>query len=291
MLLVASCNNTEVVEEEIIWKEAPLEDVFIHDGETYWAYGGTVDYDENTSSYVSTTHTKMDCVLDNDILLPLKAPCKKADFGVSTLKENSNYVEGRITKYKFNFEINALNIQNPPDWIIIFQDWVDIDPNDSNGNHPISTLKLKIENERVRLVHFDNSWQFNHIWDENDIEDADHTTHQLNSENGSQEIYVGVEYEVEIIITDGIGNGTGNFTVLLNGLELSNKDYQTKFGGETINAVNTWGIYLSKGYDIGLYASDFAELDKITYEHVLYDVSNQIQISFNNFERYLNEVM
>lgn len=294
ILIIQACSKNnhnyeqpKEVENKVIWVEQEFNPE-IRSYPTSSYYGGTVNYDETTNSYETISHTNMDCALDNGVALPLKSGCRKALFQISTLENDSNYVEGRVTKYSFNFIVNSINLDTPPDWIIIFQDWVDIDQNDSNGNHPISTLKLKVNEGQLSINHYENSWQFNHVWDVNDPEDADHTLHQINDLHGSVDIDVGVEYSVEIIITDGIDNNTGNFTVALNEVEFSNVNYQTKFDGYTHNAIHSFGQYMAIGYDIGLEESDFAgQYNKEAYGHVLYSPANQINISFDNMKKYL----
>lgn len=295
LLLIQGCNGSkdrqdipiEPVEPAKVWIEQTLTlSTGSYPESSY--FGGTVNYDESTNSYETISHTNMNCVLDNGIAKPLKSGCKKAIFQMSTLENDSNYVEGRVTKYTSSFTVNSINLDTPPDWIIIFQDWVDIDQNDSNGNHPISTLKLKVNEGQLSINHYENSWQFNHAWDVNDPEDADHTLHQINDLHGSVNIDVGVEYNVEIIITDGINDTTGNLTVTLNEVEFSNVDYQTKFDGYTNNAVHSFGQYMAIGYDIGLEESDFdGQYNKEAYGHVLYSPANQINITFNNVKKYL----
>ena len=280
VIVLSACKDNK----SKIWTETSIENITTHDGSKYLAYGGTVTYNKTNNSYSTISHTKMDCVLDNNQLYPLKAPCKKADFVTTTLENNSNYLEGRVTKYSFDLTVNSINLDTPPDWIIIFQDWVDIDQNDSNGNHPISTLKLKVVNGKLSINHYENSWQFGYKWDKSGLEDKNHSLHQKNTLHGSAYINVGVTYKIEITIKDSI-DSSGYFIVSMNGEIFSNAKYQTKFEGYSNNAINSWGIYINKGYDIGLYK----QFDKTAYEHILYSPENQINIEFSNLKKYIQE--
>ena len=86
--------------------------------------------------------------------------CRKSD----SLYMSTPWTQGRVTITTFNLRINKYNQYAAPEWIILFQDWMLIDENDKNGNHPITTIKLKpMSNGRIKLGHFENSWQFDYF--------------------------------------------------------------------------------------------------------------------------------
>lgn len=117
---------------------------------------------------------------------------------------------------------------------------------DSNGNHPITTLKLKIFEGVLNLCHYDNSWENGYDHGDNrdgDAIDVDHSLHQENTLNDCKVLYVGVSYNVEIINYD-----SGRFVFIVNDEVISDKEYQSK--STTSPSVIMIGHYFNKGFNI-----------------------------------------
>jgi len=173
--------------------------------------------------------------------------CRKVDSGAL----DESWVSGRVRKYTFDLKINDYNFSEPPYWVIIFQDHVTIDPNDPNGNHPITTLKLKPSAEPfIKIAHFDNTWQFDYSVD-NPIDpidpyDALHN-HDENRENGSTFILIDTYYSVELIIGDGDTIENGFVEFWLDGYLVSRSAYQTV--QYDFKHRVSWGQYWSKFYN------------------------------------------
>ena len=146
----------------------------------------------------------------------LKSPCRKVNTSYT-----DDVASNRVTKLSFTINVSDINLNDSPYWVIIYQDWVRIREDDANGNHPITTLKLKVFDGQLHLAHYDNSWQWGYDFGE-DIWDSLHN-HQENTLNGSKQMDLGVDYEVEIINYD-----SGRFVYKVNGLTISDKTYQTK---------------------------------------------------------------
>lgn len=199
-------------------------------------YNGRIDHlDDNSWIYTGFTNDRCKGRLNSS--------CRKVD---------SNFTDSlatdRVIKYSFNFTVDQYNIDEPPYWIIIFQDWVRILPPeiDSNGNHPITTLKLKVFGNQLNLCHYDNSWQWGYDFGDNVSDtavDVDHTLHQENTLNGCATVYVGMPIDVELILRD-----SGRVTFNVDGKSISDKRYQTK--SKTTNHAIQWGQYWSKGYNV-----------------------------------------
>lgn len=176
--------------------------------------------------------------------------CKKVDSRFVATAWTPN----RVTTYKFDLRINRYNQWDGPEWIIIFQDWALIDANDLNGNHPITTLKIKpMSNGRWRLAHFENSWQFEYSTtdpiDPTDPYDYNHG-HLPNVEHGSRVFDDDDMHEwhrIEMVIRDGSGITDGSVTFKVDGRIISDVAYQTK---NTMNLhQSAFGLYWSKWYN------------------------------------------
>ena len=99
-------------------------------------YNGQIDY-INDNSWVYTSHTNNLCTESVSGDKVLKSPCRKVNSSYS-----DSVASNRIVKTIFNFTLLEFNLDNPPEWNILFQDWVRVDPNNPNGNPPITTVKI-----------------------------------------------------------------------------------------------------------------------------------------------------
>lgn len=197
------------------------------------SFGGEIEH-VNDNSWIYTSSVNQNC------LGKLNSSCRKA-----MTSYTDKVATNRVIKTEFEFSLIQYDKYNAPHWVIVYQDWVRIIPTDSNGNHPISTLKLKTFDDKINLCHYDNSWQWGFDWGENrdgDVLDLDHTLHQENTKHGCKEIDLGVTYNISIINHD-----SGFFEFYIDDVLISKSLYQTK--SPTENHVIQWGIYTSKGYN------------------------------------------
>ena len=176
--------------------------------------------------------------------------CRKSD----SLYMSTPWTKGRVTTYNFDLRINKYNQFAGPEWIIIYQDWMLLDANDTNGNHPITTIKLKpMSNGRIKLGHFENSWQFNHSIqnpiDISDPYDYNHI-HEPNRERG----FVILDdddilewFRIELTIRDGDTLTGGSVTFKVNDIVVSDVSYRTKNDANRHHV--SWGMYWSKYYN------------------------------------------
>lgn len=232
LLLFACDGSQENSPPEVSYTPVPLPEITFHES---LRYNGQIDHISD-NSWVFTSHT-------NDLCIgKLNSPCRKTDFNFSVGKK----VPERITKFTFEFMVDELNPEGGLYWDIVMQYWTRIDPNDLNGNHPITTLKLKIFDGALNLCHYDNAWQWDYDFGDNrdgDNIDVDHSLHQENTLNGCAEIEVGVDHNGEIVIFD-----EGRFVFKVNDVTISDKEYQTM--SPTESHVVQWGQYWDKGYNM-----------------------------------------
>jgi hypothetical protein len=176
--------------------------------------------------------------------------CRKTD----SYTLGTPWTKGRTTTHTFDLKINKYNQFDGPDWTIMFQDWMLIDANDINGNHPVTTIKLKpMSNGRIKLGHFENSWQFNYSTtspiDINDPYDYNHN-HTPNVERGSiilDDDDMHEWFKIELTIRDGDSLTGGSVTFKVNGKLVSYAQYQTK---NIANRHHTaFGMYWAKWYN------------------------------------------
>ena len=245
------CNEVvEVKKEADSYIEHPTTDITFNDSDRY---NGQIDY-INDNSWVFTSHTNPLCVNG------LNHHCRK----VNALYDDE-VASDRVIKLAFEFMVADINLLSDLYWDIIYQDWVRIFPNDSNGNHPITTLKLKIFDGVLNLCHYENSWQWGYDYGNNidgDKIDVDHTLHQENTLHGCKVIDVGVSYDIEIITHD-----EGRFIYKVNDEVISDQHYQTK--SPTENHVIQWGHYWVKGFNLNN------------------NPLHRIIVRFDNFTRYI----
>lgn len=121
---------------------------------------------------------------------------------------------------------------------------------DSNGNHPITTLKLKLFNNEPHVCHYDNSWQWGYDFGDNregDAIDVDHSLHPQNRLNGCLKIDPQVDYNLTLITYD-----SGRIIFKADGDVISDVKYQTKH--TDIEAYSQhiiqFGQYWNKGFNI-----------------------------------------
>lgn len=169
--------------------------------------GGTLSLSEELSGYHITTNKPLDHCVGST-----QSHCKKVM--VRFYEEYQNHT----------FYFNPTEFGTFQDWLILFQDWVLIKPEDTNGNHPITTIKIFKEVGKYYLGHFENSWQ----WDDSNYEPHDpydlyHTHPDMEVERGRVEISEGKHYRVDFTIDRG-----GYATLFINGVQVSSSYYQTK---------------------------------------------------------------
>ncbi len=136
-----------------------------------------------------------------------------------------------VTSYKFNFALKKYNEENPPSFLLIFQDWLRIDPDNKTGNRPITALVIKKVGDTLQLQHEDNSFQW--------LGKGEPKI------NGFTEIKKGNSYGIEIIIRD-----TGSVTVYVDDKKVSDAEYKTKSDLQWHTNSQMFGIYHTYGYDL-----------------------------------------
>jgi hypothetical protein len=217
---------------------------------TYSKMYGTQDQ-INKNSWTFTSH-KIDyeeCERD------VTSPCRKTK---KLYEYDANHVPGRETKWTFNLTVNDYNMIDPPDWVIIFQDWFDYDPYDftptgaQGGNHPFTTLKLIVFGGALRLGAYNNAWQWSYNYfnpiDPTDPSDLEHN-HQENELTGSVPLIIGNTYQIEMIIEDGETPADGKVVIFINGHLLSQQLYQTKPTESPRAGVIQFGQYWDREYN------------------------------------------
>jgi len=253
LLVLFSCGGNSlidkvdvVVEPEKVWEPVDLSDLFYakyHADGSY--YGGAID-NINDNSWVFTSSVNNSCPSHSD---RSKSGALESHCRYGTV----SYTEGILgdnveTKVNYEFVVLEYNIEIPSEWVIVFEQWTQIADReiDNNGNHPISTLKLKTFDGKLYIAHYDNAWQwgYDHGTNSSDTQiDIDHDLHQKNRLNGYKEIEIGVSYNIEIVTYY-----SGRFIFKLNGETVSDTFYKTK-SDYSDNKI-MWGQYLSKGYNV-----------------------------------------
>ncbi|GAA5142138.1 hypothetical protein [Thalassotalea piscium] len=190
-------------------------------------YGGTVTkVSENSYRFESRT---------NPFCFPDQVRCNKA---LVSYKNYTKPVEGKIVTYSFDFLIEQYNYSNSPDWWVLFQDWIRIDPNNRSGNRPISTVEVKSYGNKLYLRHKDSAFQ----WGTDPSR-----TKQVN--NGELLIQVGVTYRLRIELTEGTTFNTGGMALFVNDKEVSRAHYQTKSATQWRENVQEFGLYHDKTFN------------------------------------------
>ena len=202
----------------------------------HWSlyYNGQIDF-LNENSWVFTSHTNALCF--NVVV----SHCRKVD---ASIVEGKKKV-GRITRVTFDLNVVELDLDDSPYWVILYQDWVKIDPTDNNGNHPITTVKLKVFNGNLNVCHYRNDWQwgYDHGTNRDGVNiDINHDLHQENDKGGCAAINVGIPHKIEIWNYDD-----GFFQLYVDEDLISHYAYQTK--SPTEDHIMQWGQYWSKGYN------------------------------------------
>ncbi len=233
-ILLLGCSpklDNSTITKVNLFKQKNIE-INLHESLNYNGYIKTL----NNNSWVFNSHTNSLCINKTN------SSCRKSDanFKEDILKPNE------VTKISFEFEVVAYNKVYTPDWVIIYQDWVRIIPTDTNGNHPITTLKLKIIDNKINLCSYDNAWQWGYDFGTNVLGnaiDVDHSLHQKNTLNGCKQIEVGISYDINIVTYK-----SGRFIYSVNDSVISDNFYQTKSKDEP--HIIQWGLYWSKGYNL-----------------------------------------
>ena len=210
-------------------------------------FNGTIT-DTAQYSWTFTARTNQAC------LNVERSGCRKV--GVQIDKGEFNFENKR--NYSFDFSIKPYTLV--PEWVIIFQDWVRIDPNDSNGNHPITTIKIRQFYGQLYLQHWENSWQFK-PWnfEPDDPYDYNHN-HGLEVMRGEYKIQSDQTYHISFDIHD-----RGYASLKVDGVRVSDADYQTM--SYTEPHINYFGMYWSKGFNTQeAYDSNFIiNISNLTY--------------------------
>lgn len=229
LLLLIGCGSKEIDKPPLKQKyiNIGLGDYNVNDMNTVNLGNGEIDK-LNDNSWVLTSHTNYKCI-DNPA-----SRCNKVDF---------NVVDGykmESMKYTFDFTLLEYNTVEPPYYIIIWQDWRRRNPLDSNGRHPITTIKVKYDDSGIYLTHCENSWQWGYDFGD-DPEDTDHSLHQENDCHGKHYFYVGQTVSIEFFIdTFGASLHTDN-------KKLSEEKYKTKSNIEDHKI--QWGMYWDVNYN------------------------------------------
>lgn len=173
---------------------------------------------------------------------------------------------------------------DPPYFSIIWQDWFDYDPNDNGGNHPFSTVKLKVFNEQLHLGVYNNKWQWDYDYfnpyDPTDPEDTEHR-HPENELTGAVAIDMGKPYRITIIVDNGDTLQSGTTTVYVNGYFISHQKYQTRPDNYVRDGAVQIGMYWNKEYN-----QEVNGCAEVTGQLEYICKSNQVTIEdFRVFER------
>ena len=180
--------------------------------------------------------------------------CRKV--GVQIDKGAFNFKAQR--NYSFDFRIEPYSLI--PEWLIIFQDWAKLNPEDTNGNHPVTTLKIRQFAGQLYLQHWENSWQFK-PWnfEEDDPYDTNHN-HGLEVMRGEYKIQAEETYNISFDIHD-----KGYASLSVNGIRVSDADYQTM--SYTEPHINYFGMYWSKGFntEAAFYSHFEIQIKNLTY--------------------------
>lgn len=228
LLLLAGCGGEtqKEVKSETSWIKQDLGELLIRDPSVN---GGTTE--RNGDNWYFESHTNLDCIG------ALKGSCRKAD----VVATEGLTVPDRIVKYKFTMNVVEYPEHNPPEFVIVFQDWTRII--DGLSNHPITTLKL-IYNNGLMLCSYNNSWQFE--WTKPDwghVPDGSVHDHPPEELNGCVNIDIGVDHDIEFYIYDN-----GRVKLYLDEKFVFDKSYQTKSPEK--EHIYSWGLYWSKGYNL-----------------------------------------
>jgi len=191
-------------------------------------YGGSISQ-QSDNHFIFESHT-------NPLCSQKIVRCTKA---LLSYKKYEKPVTGRKVSYRFDFKITQFDFDNSPDWWVLFQDWVRIDPRNRKGNRPITTLEVKSYGRKLLLRHKDSSYQW---------KNGSKRTKQVN--NGEIEIKVNQTYSIDIEITEGTTHETGRVVLKVDNRTISNTQYQTKSATQWRENVQEVGIYHDKGFNL-----------------------------------------
>lgn len=239
ILLITSCGGGSKEVKQEPEKLNFVEKAYVANLHTSDNYNGQIDI-INDKSWVFTSHTNPLCTKSVSPDKYYKSPCRKVDANFRVEDVSANIVE-RLT---FWFMVVEYNLEDAPYWNIILQYWFLLNEGDTNGNHPNTSLKLKVFDGVLNLCHYDNSWQHGYDFGGNvdgQIIDIDHSLHQENTLNGCQTIDIGVSYNVEVL-----NYHSGRFVFKVNDNVISDKKYQTV--GDSPYMIQ-FGQYWSKFYN------------------------------------------
>lgn len=200
-------------------------------------------------TYEIESHTNPSCELSTE------SRCRK---GLLSYARNK-YDESKIRRHSFTFTLNSM--EESPDHLIIYQDWVRVHQDDSNGNPPITTLKIKRVNGKLFLQHWDNSW----LWEYDPNDYDQHLVTGMETMNGEVEIQKGLCYNIEIYTQDF--SGSGRTFVSVNNTIISDSIYKASHLSEP-HIVMT-GMYWSKGFNKNLNPQNNI---KATYSNITHEV-------------------
>ena len=232
-LFLVGCNSETHTIDEVdtidAVKEVKFTSVDINEKVLKDFMGGTTE--RNNNNWYFESHTNQECIN------VLKGVCRKADI----VADEPLSTPGRIAKYSYTLNIVEYPLDDSPEFVIVFQDWVRLI--DGLSNHPTTTLKL-VNINGLNLCGYNNSWQFD--WSGDDwghVSDGSIHDHPEEELNGCVKIDVGVNYNVEFFIYDA-----GQVKLLVNDVVIFDKEYQTKSPDR--EHVFSWGLYWAKGYNL-----------------------------------------
>ncbi|WP_281557347.1 cadherin-like domain-containing protein [Thalassomonas sp. RHCl1] len=216
------------------------------DGTLNNSYGGTVMFDD-ARSFSAKARTNLGCPGLNS-----NALCNRAD----VFKYIDEINDPREIKISFEFEIQDYDwnaISRP--WWILFQDHVTLDMSDgSNGNNPISELKIEKRGNELVVLHEQKSCQ----WKVHEAETlAEKISEEASCDTSSsatfKELVVATKNEdgstesgqhlMEIVIDEETG-----MSVSIDGILIStNSSYQVRSKDENLTHKYGFGIYHKYG--------------------------------------------
>lgn len=271
LLLLVGCgggqNSTAPVPIELPVIKSKFEQIYPEFRDRTDGFGITTKLNENSWNYQSHLIDYPACERAK------KHYCRKTDSHYKDIAHQP----GRETKYTWDLTITKWNFTDSIEWIILWQDWVKVDPLEPTGNHPITTIKLR--NWRgLSISHFENSWQWDYrISTPYDMEDPFDSRHRHPGDqwHGQKQLQLGQKYAIELIIKDGLTIEDGEIIFKVDGQLISHQYYQTK--SSISKSTIQWGMYWDNKYNA-------RENDCVEETGLLELECKSNQVLFENFE-------
>ncbi len=162
--------------------------------------------------------------------------CNKA---LISYRNHSKPIEGRKVVFEFDFKIEKYNFQHSPEWWVLFQDWLRINPEDKQGNRPISTIEVKSYGEQLFIRHKDSAFQW-----------GNDPTRTKQITNGQLQIFIGTSYKIRIELIESVLPQKGGMSFYVDDELVSNAKYQTKSAKQWSENVQEFGLYHDKLFDV-----------------------------------------